>query len=153
MLFFMNRGQVSFDFILTLIAVLLFFQLLLGLSSEMQEQQNKIVVRNQLNDFALRVKTGVAACKILDASPEADSASFVFNVPFVKQIGRNDAESRDCSISFDNTNKKIFASNPVNAVSAVIGFDPSTEGEGVSVNGSPLTGAVIRCGDKVAVSC
>ncbi len=94
-----SRGQLSFDFIFTLIVALVFMQFINNFSGVVADQQSVVSVYQQEENIAMMVHSVLGASKILDFNSSQLNDSMVeVMMPYIIEMGGN-LTSTDCDIS------------------------------------------------------
>ena len=90
----MNRGQISFDFMIAIMAALIFVAALQGIAAAMQQSQSGISIRNQETAIAYSISELITNSA---AFSDADNFSVEYKIPYLRVFGKS--EPQNCSIS------------------------------------------------------
>ncbi len=96
----MQKGQLSFDFILALIMITILAQVIVGFSGQFRATQDIITIRAQEKQIAL----GLA--RIIDYKKTVDpgaSSQITYKIPEIYVGGTGALETIPCTISVENT--------------------------------------------------
>lgn len=105
----MQKGQLSIDFMLSLVVVLVFIQFLLVFSDQALQAQTYVSIKNQEYFIARDLESALLARKHL---PDLAGATVAYKIPKIYALNRQPA---GCTIKVDGETKKIevsVAANP-----------------------------------------
>ncbi len=137
------KGQISFDLIFSLIALMVFLQFMSAFTSDLLENQNKVIVRDQAMTMAIQVKDSINACNLLQNSSTSVKPSIQTVLPLIHEIGGKS----DCTVKVNESNNKKIVVNHL----MKNGLNESVE---LSIPEFNSTQSIeVKCGEKLSIEC
>ena len=137
------KGQVSFDLIFAIIAVIVFLQFMVSFVDNLTESQNFVGIQQQERLIALKVRSAFAACDIADANTGQTNTKILFTLPKINEVGVLTGTA-DCTVT--------AAGNPT-----VLTISYSSPTSGMIVYSTRITGLAQnfskKCGDEILINC
>lgn len=138
------KGQISFDLIFAIIALIIMLQFMLVFANTLHEEEGKINIRNQLKSIVLQAKSAVGACHIADANAEStDNTRVSIVIPRIHELGTSIGEARECNLS--------ISGNAVTASHIMIDTGEQVE---ATVPLPEFDGVIsVKCGEELKIVC
>ncbi len=134
----MNKGQISFDLILTIMVVLLFVAEVQLVTSQLQETQKNATVRNQEKAMALNIYSIMSTAKALDE----DGAKVYLEYKTDALIApETSGVVQQCEIDLE-TGVITYTRDGETIVSEILDFDAGN---------LTIINTTINCGEKIQV--
>ncbi len=140
------RGQVSLDFILTIVVALVVLGSIAAVGSTMIETQKSSTIRQQLDSIGNTLAAVIATSAVLD---DADSASISYTIPKIAVPGED--KLQPCKIVI-NADEITLSYEAVPAVSVTKKFADPGIGSKIELSPELTNTAPGTCGNPIIIS-